>query len=189
MLIMAIEETKCTENYFIPRGPQGPRGITGAEGPAGPSGSGVVGPQGPAGGSKIDINFQVGKDPYIFLEPQGQYKTLGHFIFPGTVSFTPLTWRVAISTRALSQGNQINIKLVYYSPDGTKSTIASVNDSVIANSNQQGLEYKILETDNFTALPTGAANFAVEARALFVDEDNGINGTHVTLLYATELRS
>ena len=186
---MAIEETKCTENYFIPRGPVGPRGDTGAIGPQGDSGPGTIGPIGPAGGSKIDINFQIGNTPYILLTPEKEYVPLGHFIFPGTTSFNPQTWRMAIATKALFQGNSINMRLVFIQADGTRIIVASMNKAVTQDPSATSVLYEILETDSFTGLPTAPANFVVEARALKADDFSaGFGGTHVTVFYATELR-
>lgn len=178
---MAQEETFCADNFIIPSGPRGPRGEQGKVGPTGPGGGVTRGPQGPPGGSKIDINFQTGSEPFSEIRTANNYQTLAHFIFPGTAVFTPKTWRVAIGTLVTTGANKLTIRLAYLKPDGTKVIVAQVDKKVVAST--QGFTYEIVEVSSFTDLPSTASNFLVE---VLVNNYDPIK--YRTRLYATELR-
>lgn len=178
---MATEETKCSDNYFLPKGSDGARGPIGITGSTGLSGKSTVGPAGPAGGNKIDINFQVGNKPYIQATSAGEFKTLAHFIFPGTQEFTPQSWKVAIGYTALRALNKVILRLGYLTADGEKVIVSTIEKNLTEPS-LRGLKYLILTSSALSGLPLDASNFFVEASVSYMDMES------VTRFYATELR-
>jgi hypothetical protein len=62
---MATEETNCASNFYLPQGPEGPQGDQGLIGPQGYAGNSQLGIQGPSGSSKVDVNIQLGNNPYL----------------------------------------------------------------------------------------------------------------------------
>lgn len=177
---MAIQETKCAENFYLPLGPQGPRGVQGGAGPQGIGGIVTQGPQGPAGGNKIDINLQSGSSPYIEVKSPNQWITLAHFIFPGTTSFVPNTWRIAIGYYVRTLNNRIFARLGYIDVDGNKVIVADVDE--VVQPTDQGFKYLVLNASSFNGLPADASNFFVEGKVQLVD------GNFRTRYFATELR-
>lgn len=177
---MATEETKCSDNFYLPIGPQGPRGEQGLTGAQGPGGAVTQGPAGPAGGNKIDINFQIGSTPYMEATVGGEWERLAHFIFPGTSEFTPSSWRVAVGYYLTRGSNDIKLQLGYLQNDGTKVIVASIDE--VVSPSTQGFVYKIFNASSFNGLPSAASNFFVEGKVTKVGKE------FRTRYFATELR-
>lgn len=177
---MALEETFCIDNFTLPKGPRGPRGPIGPIGLTGPGGIATKGPVGPPGGSKIDVNFQTSNKPFVELYNAGVETVLAHFIFPGTNTFTPKTWRIAIASFVRIGTNKLTLNLKMIAPNGTITTVATITKIITASS--QGFVYEILEVSSFVALPATASNFFIDA--IMVSKDLKAS----TRCYATELR-
>jgi len=177
---MAHKELKCTDNYSLPKGDRGPRGLTGPQGEQGVPGPGIAGPQGKQGGNKIDINLQSQVNPYIQLTDLNQ-TDLAYFIFPGTTTFTPKTWRVAFSMVSKNNPNDLRVELGFINPDGSKQVVAAFTET---RQDSQPF-YVVKEVSSFSFLPADPITFYISA-AVAIPSDN--IGTVQTRMYATEIR-
>ena len=177
---MANKELKCTDNYSLPKGDRGPRGLTGPQGDQGVPGPGIAGPQGKQGGNKIDINLQSNQNPYIQLTDINQVD-LAYFIFPGTTTFTPKTWRVAFSMVSKTNPNHLRVELGFINPDGSKQLVAGFTEI------RQDVQpfYVVKEVSSFSFLPADPITFYISAS---VSLPSVPTGNVATRLYATEIR-
>jgi hypothetical protein len=180
---MATENTNCADNFNLPQGPVGPEGPQGVIGPQGYPGNTQQGLQGPSGTSKIDVNIQENDDAYVSLTDPDSFKTLVHFIFPGTNDFTPQTWRVALSYYSASGGSLITFNLGYITSSGTRVIVGTNTIPTISNAAGSGDTYSIEEVSNLGSFPVGATNCYVEASASSLGKGNAVK------FYATELRA
>jgi len=175
---MANKELLCTDNYTLPKGDKGPKGLIGNTGAQGPAGPGIQGPTGPAGGNKIDINLQSSSFPYIEIS-NTSHEDLAYFIFPGTATFTPKTWRIGFSMLSKSQVNTVEVELGYIKKNGTKEIVASFSKDLQSVSST----YIVEEITTFSNLPADAKIFYISASTALAPVTNAS-----TRFYATEIR-
>src|SRR3990167_4713010 len=132
-----ISESSCVDNFTIPQGPQGPRGATGIQGSTGPKGdTGIQGNVGPSGGNKIDIHLREGNTPYVnitSLTESGE-QALCYFIFPGTSTFTPNSFKVGISSHTALGTVILSLNLYKINTNSTKTIVSSISTSLIEQS-------------------------------------------------------
>tara|TARA_R110002126_G_scaffold127296_1_gene269491 strand:- start:7208 stop:7750 length:543 start_codon:yes stop_codon:yes gene_type:complete len=180
---MATEKTNCADNFTLPQGPPGPAGPQGVIGPQGYPGNTQQGLQGPSGASKIDVNIQERADPYVSLTEQDSFKTLVHFIFPGTNDFTPQTWRIALSYFSSTGNNIITIRLGYITSSGTRIIVGFRAIQTTASDGNNSDTYSVEEISDLGSFPAGATNCYVEASGSSLKKGNTVK------FYATELRA
>ena len=176
---MANKELLCTDNYTLPKGDRGPRGLIGPTGQQGLAGPGLQGPTGPIGANKIDINLQSSFAPYVEISNTNPVD-IAYFIFPGTLVFTPTTWRIGYSILSKNQANTLGIELGYIKKNGTKEIVASV----VETQQTATAIYTVKEISSFSNLPADPQIFYISAYTTFTPSAGAI-----TRAYATELRA
>jgi hypothetical protein len=181
---MATSESHCTDNFTLPVGATGATGPAGADGPAGTSGSAPAqGPAGPPGNTKIDVNFNLGGNPYTRVNSISTF-VLGYVIFPGTTVFgTPTNLSFGYRVGPSANDVDVRVRVAVQQPGGIYQTVTDRTDTIAAADADGNTNYILTDT-SFANLTTSSAVWVITAGAL-----DAVTGSAVTLdCLAIEIR-